>query len=146
MYNASSRKDIRRAEKEADRAELAKVEFLRSSLSTIGGREWFYQLLESCHMFSDPFTGNPYQEAFLKGERNVGLRIFADIVQYCPDQYISMMKDANGRRTEQPKPERSHDPDLFDAPDPSAAEYSGSTGSRWNSEDEPYLEPTVGDA
>jgi hypothetical protein len=99
-YNGSNTKQVRIAEKAAQRAELAKIDFLKSCLATTSGRLWFYDLLSACHLFSDPFTGNALHEAFLKGERNVGLRIFADITAHCPDQYISMMKDANGRRTE----------------------------------------------
>ncbi len=100
MYDASNRKDIRRAEKEARQAEISRLDYLRSAMSTASGRAWFHDLLEACHLFSDPFTGNPYSEAYLKGERNVGLRIFADITANCPDDYILMMKEANGRRIE----------------------------------------------
>ena len=97
MYDASNRKDIRRAEKEAARAESERVEFLRQALSSIGGRSWFHNLLEACHLFSDPFTGQALTEAYLKGERNIGLRIFADILSNCPDQYLLMMRESNAR-------------------------------------------------
>jgi hypothetical protein len=97
-YDASNRKDIRRAEKEARANELARVDYLKAAMSVPQGRHWFYDLLEACHLFADPFTGVALTEAYLKGERNVGLRIFADIITHCPDDYISMMKEANARR------------------------------------------------
>lgn len=97
MYDASNRKDIRKAEKEARQVELGRIEWLRSALSSTGGRSWFHNILSDCHLFSDPFTGQALREAFLKGERNIGLRIFADIVNYCPDQYILMMRESNAR-------------------------------------------------
>lgn len=99
MYDASNRKDIRKAEKEALRDEHERVEWLRQALSSVGGRSWFHNLLEACHLFSDPFTGQALTEAYLKGERNVGLRIFADIVNNCPDQYLLMMRESNARDT-----------------------------------------------
>lgn len=137
-YNASDRKQIRAAEKAQQRADFEKIDFLKSMLSSPGGRLWFYDLLESCHLFSDPFTGNPYQEAFLKGERNVGLRIFADITAHCPDQYLSMMKDANGRRAEL---NAAISPDRT-----GSGEHPGSPDPGWDVEGSVFLEPTVGDA
>jgi hypothetical protein len=99
-YDASNRKDIRRAEKDAKAAEIQRLDYLKAAMSMPQGRAWFYTLLESCHLFADPFTGDPLREAYLKGERNVGLALFADIIAHCPDDYIKMVKEANGRRIE----------------------------------------------
>jgi hypothetical protein len=67
--------------------------------------------MESCHIFADPFTGNALQEAYAKGERNVGLRFFADIARHCPDSYIQMIKEANDRRIiADTLASRDHDP------------------------------------
>ena len=123
MYNASNRKDIREAEKAARQAELARITYLQAAMSTQQGRAWFYDLLEFCHLFNDPFTGQALHEAYLKGERNVGLRIFADIVAHCPDSYLQMMREANARRSE-----RDTDTDT------AAAERSGSEDDGWDSE------------
>ena len=125
MYNAASRKDIRRAEKDARQAEVLHLEWLRTAMSTSNGRAWFYNLLEACHLFADPFTGSALTEAYLKGERNVGLRLFSDIIAHCPDDYILMMKEANGRRTEL---------DIRNARADSAAEYPGSSDAGWDLE------------
>ena len=110
MYDASNRKDIRQAEKEAARSEAERIEWLRLALSSIGGRSWFWNLLSSCHLFSDPFSGQALQEAYLKGERNIGLRIFAEIVTYCPDQYLLMIRESNARDTARSQQPRSQDP------------------------------------
>jgi hypothetical protein len=97
MYDASNRKHIREAEKLAARIEKDRIEFLQASLNTVQGRTWFYHYLEDHHLFSDPFTGDPYREAYIKGERNSGLRIFAELIQHCPDQYLIMIKESNAR-------------------------------------------------
>lgn len=98
MYNASDRKDIRRAEKEAAAAESERLGYLKAAMTVPQGRQWFHDLLEACHLFSDPFTGDPLREAYSKGERNVGLLIYSDIVTHCPDDFVKMMKEAHGRR------------------------------------------------
>lgn len=98
MYNASNRKDIRAAEKEAHDREVAKLDYLKAAMSVPQGRQWFHDFLEACHIFSDPFTGDPLREAYSKGERNVGLLIYSEIVTHCPDDFILMMKEAHGRR------------------------------------------------
>jgi hypothetical protein len=95
MYDASSRKDIRRAEKAASRAEADRVEFIRAALSTFQGRAWFHDLLAFCHIFADPFSGDALREAYSKGERNIGLYIYNDVVTHCPDQFIRMMREAH---------------------------------------------------
>ena len=110
MYDASNRKDIRQAEKESARAERERIEWLRTALSSIGGRSWFWTLLTECHLFSDPFSGQALHEAYLKGERNIGLRIFSEIVAHCPDQYILMVRESNARELARSQHSRSSDP------------------------------------
>lgn len=100
MYDASNRKDIRRAEKEAQAAEIRALDYLKAAMSVPQGRAWFYELLEGCYCFNEPDTWDPYQNMYFKGMRNVGLRIFAQISANCPDDYILMMKEANARRIE----------------------------------------------
>lgn len=97
MYDASNRKDIRKAEKESALGDARRIAFLRQSLSSAEGREWFYDFLNSCHLFADPFTGDALWEAYAKGERNIGLRVFAEIIANAPDQYLRMMREATER-------------------------------------------------
>ena len=100
MYDASNRKDIRKAEKDAKLSETMRLDYLKAAMSTMQGRAWYYDFLENCHCFNDPFTGNPLTEAYRKGERNVGLRVFSDIITHCPDEYLLMVREENGRRIE----------------------------------------------
>jgi hypothetical protein len=107
VYNAGNRKDIRQAEKASKIIERQNAEFISAALSTPQGRTWFHNLLVSCHLFADPFTGDALWEAHSKGERNVGLRIYTDILSNCPDQFVRMMREANARniRTDKPEPD-----------------------------------------
>jgi len=135
-YNAASRKDIRRAEKDARIDETMRIDFLRAAMSTTQGRAYFYEFLEFCHLFADPFSGDALVEAYRKGERNVGLRTFADLLAHCPDYYIQMVKEANDRRTARDARRPSADPDDT-ADDPSADEHAGGADAGWDFEGRP---------
>jgi hypothetical protein len=93
MINASNRKEIRRAEKASELAERNRVNFICAAMSTSAGRIWFHDLLSSCHIFADPFRGDALVEAYSKGERNVGLKIYHAIVTNCLDDFVLMMKE-----------------------------------------------------
>lgn len=95
MRNAAERKDIRRAEKHAADAERARIDFICAAMSTAPGRAWFYNLLATCRVFADPFSGDALLEAHNKGQRNIGLMIYADIVGNCPDHFVTMMREAS---------------------------------------------------
>lgn len=130
-YNAASRKDIRRAEKSAALAETTRIEFLVVGMSTIPGRAWFHDLLARCHLFSDPFTGDALLEAYSKGERNIGLSLFADIVANSPDHYITMMREAQHRNLADEQ--RRHNDGSRPDPD-SDAERALSEGAGWDAD------------
>ena len=95
MRNASERKDIRRYEKQAKLRETNRINFIVAAMSTPAGRVWFHDFLSACHIFADPFTGDALVEAYSKGERNVGLKVYNDIVTNCPNYFIEMMKEAD---------------------------------------------------
>lgn len=130
-FDASSRKDIRRLEKAAARVDSDRDAFIRAAMSTREGRVWFHHFMADLHLFSDPPTFDTNQDYYSRGERNVGLRIFAAIMRICPDQYILMEQEENVRvatintaaersRRENPgwdaqgRGDSPSDPDLFD--------------------------------
>ena len=126
MRNASERKDIRRYEKAAKIAEQDRINFIVAAMSTSAGRTYFRDLLASCHIFADPFTGDALLEAYSKGERNIGLKIYNDIVTNCPDYFVLMMKEAN--IAEQVNERRdSDDRDTDDTDGSPDGELAGST-------------------
>lgn len=99
MDNAGDRKAIRRKEKEARQAERAREDVVRNLMSTMQGREFVWNILEDCRIFSSTFNGDALQSAFNEGRRSAGLALLAAIMQSCPDQYIAAQREANVRST-----------------------------------------------
>lgn len=96
-YNAAERKDVRAAEKADRLVALQRQEIMASIMSLPASRAWMWDILVSCHVFAPTFALNPYSTAFAEGERNIGLRLLADIMSACPDQYVQMTREANER-------------------------------------------------
>ena len=122
MRNASERKDIRRYEKQAKLRETNRINFIVAAMSTPAGRVWFHDFLSACHIFADPFTGDALVEAYSKGERNVGLKVYNDIVSNCPNYFIDMMKEANIAEQVNDRLDSDGNPDESDADEPSIGE------------------------
>lgn len=98
-YNAAERSHVRKAEKEAERAEAERAEIITNLMSTTPGRAWVLHLLEAAHIFTTSFDRDAIAMAFAEGERNHGLILLNDIHQHCPDQYILMLRESNERHT-----------------------------------------------
>ena len=99
QLNAADRKSVRAAEKAAAIADRERGETIATIASTTSGRRYLWEKLEAAHIFTSVYNDLPERMAFLEGERNQGLQLLGDIVQYCPDQFLEMMREANGRRT-----------------------------------------------
>lgn len=60
-------------------------------------RAWIWELLTTCSIFHTVFAENALTMAFREGSRNVGLKVFAEIMAECPEMYQIMVKEANER-------------------------------------------------
>lgn len=120
-YNASDRKDIRRAEKFAKSQHQLRLDFIRTSMASSSGRAWFFDLLSRCHLFHVLPPTNPLAREFEQGERNIGITIYTDILTSCPDLYLLMLSEAQQRELSNAR----SDPDAY-ADIPSPSELSGS--------------------
>jgi hypothetical protein len=104
QYNASERKDVRRLEKAAKVADAARKDMMVGVMSTIAGRAWILEKLESASVFRTTFNTDSLAMAFAEGNRNQGLILLNDIMQHCPDMYLLMMQERNSLDAK-PKPE-----------------------------------------
>lgn len=99
MNNASSRKDIRAAEKSAKLRATERQSVIVGLMSTTPGRAYIFEELEAAHVFESSFTADPLSTAFREGERSQGLRILAEVMIHCTEEFILAMREANERRT-----------------------------------------------
>jgi len=97
QQNASRIKDVRKAEKSAQRYETERVEGLRHLTSTYGGRLWLSREMEEANVFSSTSTGEALSSAFNEGTRARGLAMLADLMLHLPDMFLKMMVEHNDR-------------------------------------------------
>ena len=98
-YDASNRRDVKQAEKQAKLAEQQRREIISGIMSVAPGRSWVCDLLEHCHIFHTSYNDILHRMAFMEGQREVGIRLLSDIMGACPDQYVLMMRERNERDT-----------------------------------------------
>jgi len=98
-YDASNRRDVKALERQAKLADQQRKEIVNGIMSVEAGRRWMCDLLESCHIFATSFSDVGLRMAFMEGQREVGIRLLTDIMSACPDQYITMMRERNGRQS-----------------------------------------------
>lgn len=126
--SAGDRKSVRQAEKLARKTEAARQAVVRNIMSTIEGREWMWNLLSGCSVFSSTYViGAADATAFNEGSRAVGLRLLADIMTACPDAYIEAQREANVRHALDER-RRSPEPDGGDSGSDDAPDAADSTG------------------
>lgn len=70
--------------------ELGDIAFIMKSVE---GRRFIYNLLEKSYIFRTTMQGNSWS-FFYEGMRNLGLIVYQDIMESCPDRYIEMCREA----------------------------------------------------
>lgn len=92
-FDASDPEQVQKAKSKAGRKRKAEVDVVQALMSSRDGRAWLWGHLVSCHIYEACFhEGRPDATAFQLGERNVGLKILADMNRY-PDLMMVMMQE-----------------------------------------------------
>jgi len=61
------------------------------------GRAWVWDLLSACGLYRvSARAGDPHMTYFHEGERNVGLRVLAQLQRTCPEHYKTMTEEHAG--------------------------------------------------
>lgn len=92
VSNAADTKQVKNAkfkEKDQRRQELDDVRYI---LSNAVGRRFFWRYLGECGLFQSSFTGSS-ETFFREGQRNVGLKLMADLNDADPNAYAVMLKE-----------------------------------------------------
>jgi hypothetical protein len=138
QYNASERRDVKQAAKQARLADRQREEIMQGIMSLPPGRSWMLDILEACHIFASSFTINTKATAFNEGQRSIGLRLLGDIMKACPDQYVQMMRERNERDNTNIARRSNEDTDGGDSTD--------STGDGAEADIDPYEYTSPGPA
>lgn len=117
MDNAADLRSLKRKAREARLAEAQRRDITVQLMSSPAGRVWVLDILEHCNIFATSFSVNALQTAFREGQRDVGLRLLADIVSFSPDQYIQMMRESADRKVAEDGRRNHPDPDRANGSD-----------------------------
>ena len=93
VRNAADREQVKDAARKAKWTREDELADVRAILATKEGRRFVWRYLTECSVFKTSFTGNS-QTFFNEGERNVGLKLMADVNDADPEAYIAMLREA----------------------------------------------------
>lgn len=70
---------------------------IKALMSHQPGREWVWDHLSACGLYRmSAHAGDAHMTYFHEGERNVGLRLLAQLQRACPELYATMTKENAG--------------------------------------------------
>lgn len=92
----SDEKSVRDRDKDLLNREASLDLALRDIMSKPHQRAWVWQLLESAHIFGNPFDIDSSRNTdFMLGEQNVGKQVLAQLTRACPDLYVQAIQEAD---------------------------------------------------
>lgn len=93
IHNAADPGAIKKKEKINKTKRFLEAEEIKSILSTKLGRRFIWRHMSDAGIFTSCFTGNS-ATFFNEGKRDVGLKILAEVMEYSPDSFVTMMKES----------------------------------------------------
>lgn len=100
MANAADEKQVKEAEKREKHSRGSELRDFRSVMETKYGRRVVNDLLMFCGVLKTSFNNSGSVTAFNEGQRNVGLKLLADIEQSGSDELYLLAKQEARTREE----------------------------------------------
>lgn len=94
MTDISEEQLLKDAEQKQKLLEERQRDDLIHVMSSQQGRRVIWKLLDAAGVFRVSWTGDNNATNFNEGRRNEGLRLFNDVMAFCPDLYMDMAKEA----------------------------------------------------
>lgn len=94
VYDASDPIQVKKKANLLKVTETIKTDAIREVMRSRSGRTWVHSLLEACHVWRSSFAIEPLAMAFAEGERNIGLKITAEVIEAAPIEYATMLREA----------------------------------------------------
>lgn len=94
-YDSNDPKDVKKRKAAEKNAENLQVDDLKFLMKQPQFRRFMWHLLTISKMFevSDPHSMER-PAGFFDGQRNIGLRYFANVQESCPEQYLEMVNES----------------------------------------------------
>ena len=89
--NAADENQIKEARQKERFGREKELDDLKFILATEQGRRFVWRYLEITGVYKTSFTGSS-ETYFLEGQRNIGLKLMADINDSDPEAYVKMIK------------------------------------------------------
>ncbi len=97
QVNAAKPKEVERATKNEEMARKQQRDDMKWLLADPRGlRIWERYIWGECHQFATSFTGSRSTD-FLEGERNIGLKMLADLNEAAPEAYAAILQQRKER-------------------------------------------------
>jgi hypothetical protein len=91
---ASENPDLVEKQRRADaNAEAQRKSDLRAVLATDAGRRYVWYLLGQTGLYRTSFATHSNQMSFNEGQRNVGLKLQAEVIEVDPSAYLKMINE-----------------------------------------------------
>ena len=102
VENSSDPGQVKAAQREKGWRRKQELEDIRQVWSTPHGRRIMRRYLTETSIYATTFCGDPYRTAYREGARTMGLMIFGDAREACPD-FLALMEKESGDENEEEK-------------------------------------------
>jgi hypothetical protein len=102
-YDSGDPAQVNEERRKAGRRDKKRLVVVKALLQHKDGRQWVYEMLESCHILGNPVELDATQRVdthltmFHLGEQNIGKRLLIDVEEASPESYILMRQEARER-------------------------------------------------
>ena len=104
-YNTADPAHVKGRKRKVDLARERELNDLRQVLATAQGRRVFWRLLAFTRLFANEFSVDPYQNAFLSGNRNPGNWLWAEVMEACPERFAEAQAENKPQAEPEPQPQ-----------------------------------------
>jgi len=92
-YDASDAEQVQKRKTKQGRKNKADLAVLTGLMASPDGRDWLRRKLSDANVFGSVFDENPVRMAFREGERNFGLRLWAELQKAPKDLLLKFLTE-----------------------------------------------------
>jgi hypothetical protein len=100
VQNAANEKQVKNAELKERDLRRQELEDMRFILSTPQGRRFIWRYLTRCGVFALSYSHSGSETAFNEGQRNIGLKLMAELSEADASAYVTILKENKGDQAE----------------------------------------------